>query len=104
MGVGSGGEGGLMVGQGVSENYFELLGVRPERGRAFTAEEGAKPGAHPVAVVSHHFWQQRLGGARRREIAIRLSRGARRGRLVRPLLPRRLLLAPLAAGLGRLPR
>ena len=57
-----GGEANLMVGQLVSENYFDLLGVRPERGRAFTADEGAKPGAHPVAVVSHRFWQQRMGG------------------------------------------
>jgi predicted permease len=56
------GEANLMVGQLVSENYFDLLGVRPERGRAFTAEEGTRPGAHPVAVVSHRFWQQRLGG------------------------------------------
>src|SRR5260370_16480392 len=62
MSVATGGEASLIVGQLVSENYFELLGVRPERGRAFTAEEGARPGAHPVAVVSHHFWQQRLAG------------------------------------------
>jgi macrolide transport system ATP-binding/permease protein len=62
MSVATGGEASLMVGQLVSENYFDLLGVRPERGRAFTAEEGTKPGGHPVAVVSHRFWQQRLGG------------------------------------------
>ncbi|HLX10405.1 MAG TPA: ABC transporter permease [Thermoanaerobaculia bacterium] len=57
-----GADSSLLVGQLVSDNYFALLGVRAERGRLFTTEEGIKPGAHPVAVVSHHFWQQRLGG------------------------------------------
>ncbi len=56
------GEASLIVGQMVSENYFELLGVDAERGRFFTVEEATKPGAHPVAVVSNHFWRQQLGG------------------------------------------
>jgi predicted permease len=55
------GEPFLAAGQLVSDNYFDLLGVRPERGRTFTYEEATKPGAHPVVVVSHHFWEQRLG-------------------------------------------
>jgi predicted permease len=62
LSVTTGGEASLMVGQLVSEDYFDLLGVRAERGRTFTREEGIRPGAHPVAVVSYHFWQQRLGG------------------------------------------
>ncbi len=57
-----GADSSLLVGQLVSDNYFALLGIRAERGRLFTTEEGIKPGAHPVVVVSHHFWQQRLGG------------------------------------------
>jgi len=52
----------VVVGQLVSENYFDLLGIRAARGRIFTGEEATKPGAHPVAVVSHHFWRQQLGG------------------------------------------
>ncbi len=48
-------------GQLVSDNYFDLLGVRAAHGRTFTREEGTKEGAHPVAVVSDHFWRQQLG-------------------------------------------
>jgi predicted permease len=53
----------LVVGEAVSENFFEVLGVRPVLGRAFVADEVAGPGAGPVAVLSHTFWQTRFGGA-----------------------------------------
>jgi predicted permease len=56
------GDATLLPAQLVSDNYFELLGVRAARGRIFTAEEETKPGAHPVAVASDHFWHQQLGG------------------------------------------
>ena len=46
----------------VSGNYFDVLGARPPLGRAFLPEEGRAPGAHPVVVVSHDFWQSQLGG------------------------------------------
>jgi predicted permease len=62
MSFSKGGEASLVVGQLVSENYFQLLGIRPARGRVFSTEEATKPGAHPVAVVSDHFWRQQLGG------------------------------------------
>jgi putative ABC transport system permease protein len=45
----------------VSANYFEVLGVRPLLGRGFRAGED-QPGAEPVLVLSHGFWQNRLGG------------------------------------------
>jgi predicted permease len=45
----------------VSGNYFDVLGVRPARGRAFSADEGARPGAAAVAVISHGLWQGRFG-------------------------------------------
>ncbi len=57
------GEGELVVGQMVSDNYFRTLGIEPVLGRAFTPEENGVPGAHPVAVVSHRFWLEKLGGA-----------------------------------------
>jgi putative ABC transport system permease protein len=46
----------------VSANYFPLLGVDPARGRFFLPAEDSTPGVDPVAVVSHRFWQTRLGG------------------------------------------
>jgi macrolide transport system ATP-binding/permease protein len=49
--------------QVVSGNYFDVLGVRPAVGRTFLPEEDRTPGSHPVAVLSHGFWQRRFGGA-----------------------------------------
>jgi macrolide transport system ATP-binding/permease protein len=53
----------LVAGEIVSDNFFEVLGVRPALGRTFVAEEFAGPGAGPVAILSHAFWQTRFGGA-----------------------------------------
>lgn len=39
----------------------DVLGVAPARGRWYTDEED-RPGGPNVAVVSHTFWQTRLGG------------------------------------------
>jgi predicted permease len=44
----------------VSENYFDLLGVRPVLGRTFLPEEGSAPNAHPIAVLSYGCWQRRF--------------------------------------------
>jgi putative ABC transport system permease protein len=41
-------------------NFFETLGVRPERGRWFQPDEDRR-GAAPVVVVSHRFWRTALG-------------------------------------------
>lgn len=45
----------------VSDNYFDVLGVQPARGRFFVTEENRTPGTHPVTVLSDGFWQRTLG-------------------------------------------
>jgi len=49
-------------GRQVSWTYFDTLGIVPAQGRTFTAADG-RPGAPPAVIVSHQFWEQRLGGS-----------------------------------------
>ncbi|HEX6314754.1 MAG TPA: ABC transporter permease, partial [Gemmatimonadaceae bacterium] len=44
----------------VSQGFFRVFPVRAERGR-LTMPEEHRPGASPVALVSHAFWRDRLG-------------------------------------------
>src|SRR5581483_7386469 len=46
----------------VTANFLSLLGASPVRGRDFQVEE-EKRGAEPVVIISHEFWQNRLGGS-----------------------------------------
>jgi predicted permease len=52
----------LISGAIVSGNLFEVLGVAAERGRPLSAADDARPGAHPVAVISHRLWRTRFHG------------------------------------------
>jgi predicted permease len=45
----------------ISGNYFEVLGVRALLGRTITPGDDRVRDGHPVAVVSHGFWVERLG-------------------------------------------
>lgn len=47
---------------GVTANLFPMLGAEPLHGRVIAAEE-TQPGREQVVVISHSFWQSRLGGA-----------------------------------------
>ena len=49
-----------MIGELVTGNYFDVLGVNPALGRRFLPEEG-RPGGPLAIVVSHGFWSARLG-------------------------------------------
>ncbi|MBO0726571.1 MAG: ABC transporter permease, partial [Blastocatellia bacterium] len=45
----------------VSGNYFAALGATTVLGRTLTASDDQTPGAQPVIVLSHGFWQRRFG-------------------------------------------
>jgi predicted permease len=47
----------------VSGNYFLALGVQPALGRFISADDDGTPGAHPVVVIGHKYWQQSFGSA-----------------------------------------
>src|SRR5262245_37073194 len=44
----------------VSWNYFEVLGVRPLRGRSFSSDDD-DPEAAPVAMISDSLWAELFG-------------------------------------------
>ena len=46
-----------------SAEYFDVIARRAALGRVFQAGDD-EPGRPPVAVISHAFWQRRLGGDR----------------------------------------
>jgi hypothetical protein len=50
------------LGNIVSGNYFDVLGVKPALGRFFAGDETRMPSTHPVVVVSHGFWRRHLDG------------------------------------------
>ena len=44
----------------VTANYFTALGAIPASGRLFDTADSDRPGASPVAVVSHALWTRRF--------------------------------------------
>jgi predicted permease len=52
----------MLPGEAVSGNYFSLLGVEAQVGRTILREDDVAPGAHPVVVLSHRYWQSAFGG------------------------------------------
>ena len=52
----------LVSGVIVTGNFFDILGIRAEHGRLISTADDGKPGGHPVAVISHDFWQTRFAG------------------------------------------
>src|SRR6266540_3014330 len=46
--------------QRVTGGFFAVLGVNALLGRTITEEDDKVPGAHPVVVISHRYWQGRF--------------------------------------------
>jgi predicted permease len=55
------GQAQALLGEYVSGNYFQTLGVQPLAGRLFTFADDQRNSA-PVAVMSYRTWQQDFGG------------------------------------------
>jgi predicted permease len=51
----------ITVGELVTANYFDVLGVPLAAGRAFTADAD-RPSAPPTVVISYRMWQRDFGG------------------------------------------
>lgn len=58
--MGSGVDAGRAIVQDATAEFFPLLGVQPHAGRFFDAQDD-RPGAPPVAVLSHGFWDREFG-------------------------------------------
>ena len=58
VGVGDGADARRTFASVVSSNYFDVLGVKLIRGRAFTLAEEAPGSAAPVVIVSHVYWKK----------------------------------------------
>ena len=57
-----GAEAELVPSQSLTANVFDLLGIKPELGRNFTADED-KAGAPNVVLISHSLWQRRFSSS-----------------------------------------
>jgi len=57
-------DGGVEIvnGEAVSGSFFPVLGVEAELGRTLLPEDDVAPGAHPVVMISHDYWQSRFAG------------------------------------------
>ncbi len=49
-----------LVGVFASGSFFDVLGLKAERGRLFTEEESAPGTVAPVVVITHDLWRQRF--------------------------------------------
>ena len=63
LNVGEAGRTERTYAQLVSGNFFTALRLRPAAGRFIRADEVERPGAEPVVVLSHDYWQTHFGGA-----------------------------------------
>ncbi|MGD8868460.1 MAG: ABC transporter permease [Gemmatimonadales bacterium] len=62
MSMSTGGAGERVDAMLVSANYFNVLGVRPARGRFFLPDEDDPRAPASAVVLSHRLWRDRFGG------------------------------------------
>ncbi len=55
------GQGGVAIGQAVSGDYFQTLGVSAIIGRTILPEDDKAAGQGPVAVLGYDYWRDRFG-------------------------------------------
>jgi putative ABC transport system permease protein len=51
----------MVSGLRASANFFSTLGIKPQLGRDFQADD-ALQGNHRILLISHRYWQNRFGG------------------------------------------
>ena len=51
----------LTIGMLVTANFFRVMGIEPEWGRAFRADEDQVPGRDAVVMLSHELWLRQFG-------------------------------------------
>ncbi len=51
----------MRMGQMVSDNFFNVLGVQPSLGRAFLPDEAKVPGRDAILILSYQFWENEFG-------------------------------------------
>ena len=56
-----GGRSEFVVGELVTGNYFQVLGLSAARGRTLLPEDDRLRESSPVAVLGHSFWEKRFG-------------------------------------------
>src|SRR6185503_14261541 len=62
LNLAQGGEVRNAKGLWVSGDFFNVLGVQPERGRLLAASDDQRGCTAPGAIISHGFWQREFGG------------------------------------------
>ena len=50
-----------ITGELVEATYFQVLGLTPQLGRTFSADESRAPGSVPLAILGHSLWTRRFG-------------------------------------------
>jgi predicted permease len=61
LNLGTGNRAEAIMGELVTGNYFQELGVRAQLGRTLLPSDEVAPGQHPVVVLSDTLWKRRFG-------------------------------------------